>query len=136
MSINQNGHLIRTAVVRGVRIIRFTRPDLREHLDGDVADCTLFREVYDRALAGLEEGQTLLLNFGLVEPFPTAFYSCLLKVREIVLSRKARLVLCRLSADHQEIFELFRARRLFDVVSTEAQALRDAGVRQGAPDRW
>jgi anti-anti-sigma regulatory factor len=136
MAMSQNGHLIRSSVVRGIRVVRFTRPDLREHLEGDVDDCTLFRELHDRALAGLAKGQTLVLNFGLIEPFSTAFYSCLLKVREVVLARKARLFLCRLSSEHLEIFELFRAARLFDIVNTEAQALRNAGGRRGVLDTW
>jgi hypothetical protein len=81
----------------------------------------------DGVLAGLEPGQTLVPNFGLIEQFPTAFYSWLLKVRELVLARKARLVLCRHSAEQLEISELFRARPLFDIAPTEAQAVRDAG---------
>jgi anti-anti-sigma regulatory factor len=77
-------------------------------------------------LNGLTAGNTLVLNFGLVEPFPTALYRCLLRVREVVNQRRARLVLCRLSAEHREIFELFKAFRLFQVTGTEAQALRSA----------
>ena len=40
--------------------------------------------------------------------------------------RRAYLMLCRLSAQHREIFELIKANRLFQVTSTEAEALRAA----------
>src|SRR5262249_49323667 len=109
----------------GVRVVRFLRPDLREPLDSDAGGCPLFREL-QVVVNLLNEGDTLVVNLGLVELFPTDFYSCLLRVRQAVLARKARLVLCSLSADHLEIFKLFKADRLFHITATEFQALRDA----------
>jgi anti-anti-sigma regulatory factor len=134
MNLNQNGHPIRLAVEDGVRIVRFTRPDLREQLEGNADDCSLYRALYDRVLHRLTEGQTLVLNFALIERFPTAFYSCLLKVRKDVLARRARLVLCRIGPEHLEIFKLFRANRLFDIAGTEGQALRMTGTRKVEPN--
>ena len=86
------------------------------------------RELRDDVLEVLEEGETLVLNLGLVEPFPTAFYSLLLRVRAAVLARRARLVLCRLGREHLELFQLFNAQRLFHTTGTEAQAVRGAGA--------
>jgi anti-anti-sigma regulatory factor len=126
--VSEGGNLIVETVARGVRVVRFARPDLWEYLydDADIADCPLFGEFRDAALSDLGEGQTLVLNLGLVEPFPTALYRLLLVARQLVLARKARLVLCRASPEHQELFQLFQAYRLFSVVRTEAEARREA----------
>jgi anti-anti-sigma regulatory factor len=112
----------------GVRVVRFVRADLRDQLDddADAEACPLYQELLARALAGLREGQTVILNFGLVEQFPTAFYRCLLKVREEVAAHNARLLLCRLSDEHEEIFRLFKASQLFRVSTTEARAVYEA----------
>ena len=72
----------------------------------------------------------MILNFGLVEPFPTAFYRCLLKVREVVAARNARLLLCRLSHEHEEIFRLFKGHQLFRVSTTEGRAIHEATARK------
>jgi hypothetical protein len=129
--MNENKQVAVTAETRGVRVVRFTRPDLREHVDGNAEDTVLFRALRNKVLGGLMEGQTLVLNLGLIELFPTALYNCLLKIRAFVLARKARLILCRLSPEHEEIFDLFRAARLFDVARTEAQAVREATMGSG-----
>ena len=116
----------------GVRVVRFVRADLRDQLD-DAADaeaCPLYQELFARALADLREGQTVILNFGLVEPFPTAFYRCLLKVREVAAARNARLLLCRLSHEHEEIFRLFKGHQLFRVSTTEGRAIHEAMARK------
>jgi len=128
MENSRSGQLIVDRPAAAVYVVRFTRPDVREQLcdDADIAGCELFRELEGRVLRGLAAGDTLVLNMGLLEPFPSTLFRCLLKVREVVNQRRARLVLCRLSAEHQEIFELFGAHRLFQVTSTEAQALRAA----------
>ncbi len=128
MTSTQTRHLTRSAVAQGVRIVRFSRPDLREHLDEDVPNCTLYRHLHD-VVAGLAEGQTLVLNFAVLERFSTTFYRCLLKIREDVRARAARLILCRISPEHREIFTLFGADRLFRIVATEEQALRECGIR-------
>lgn len=128
MEIGRCEYLVVEVPVDRVYVVRFTRPDLRAHLchDADIAGCELFRQLNRHVLARLGAGETLVLNLGLVEPFPTALYRYLLKVREVVNERKARLVLCRLSAQHRELFELFRGFRLFQVTSSEAHALRSA----------
>ena len=124
----------------GGRVARFLRPDLREQLydDEDMSRTGLFQELHRRALIGLRRNETVVLNLGLVEPFPTVFYRFVLKVREVVLAREARLILCRLSAEHREIFEITKGNRLFTIVPTEKQAILKAGqeiatVTDGVP---
>jgi hypothetical protein len=131
MLLTKGKPLFHVSVSRGVKVVRFARPDLRGQLDGDVEDSVLFRQLQDAVLAGLETGDVLVLNFGLVELFPTAFYSCLLLVRREVLAARARLVLCRLSDEHREAFRLFQAERLFDIQGTELQALHNIGADRG-----
>jgi len=125
-------HVLVEQARESVWVVRFVRPDLRDQLydDADADACPLFQELSERALAHLQEGQTVILNFGLVEKFPTAFYRCLLKVREAVAARHARLRLCRLSPEHEEIFRLFRGFELFRVTTTEGRALYEATARK------
>jgi len=117
----------------GVQVVRFLRADLRAQLDdtATAAACPLYQELFEQALADLREGQTVILNLGLVEQFPTTFYRCLLKVREVVAARRARLLLCRLSPEQQEIFQLFKGFDLFHVTTTEGRALHEATARKG-----
>jgi anti-anti-sigma regulatory factor len=132
MKNRRSGQLITDTPAAGVHVVRFARPDLREQLgeDADTISCELFQELEGQVLRRLVAGETLVLNLGLVEPFPTGLYRYLLKVREVVNQRRARLVLCRLSAEHREIFELFKAFRLFQVTRTEAEALRAANTKE------
>ncbi len=136
MALTKGKFLFLLTRIRGIKVVRFAHIDLCRQLDGDIDDCALFRELRDRILAGLEAGETVVLNFGLLERFSAAFYSCLLKVRAAVLAVKAHLVLCRLSPEHQELFELFQADRLFHIKDTEAQALHDAGAHVGMSEAW
>src|SRR5262245_56200704 len=115
----------------GVWVVRFIRADLRAQLDdaGDALACPLYQELFERALAEVGEGQTVILNFGLVEQFPTAFYRCLLKVRQVMAARSARLILCRLSHEHEELFRLFKGYQLFRITTTESRAIHEATAR-------
>ena len=132
METSRSGTLILDRPSNAVYVVRFARPDLRALLcdDPDIIGCELFQELEAQVLGRLAGGDTLVLNLGLVEPFPTALYRCLLKVREVVKRRGARLVLCRLNAELREIFELFKAFRLFQVTASEAQALRAANAKE------
>jgi anti-anti-sigma regulatory factor len=128
MRVSTGGNLIVERLTRGVRVMRFVRPDLREHLDEatDTETSELFREIREVALADLPRGWTLVINLGLVDSIGAAFYRCLLDVRKVVQARRAQLMLCCLTPKHQEVFDLFRGPEVFTIVSTEAQASRDA----------
>ena len=137
MATSQRLQLVVDTAPGGVRVVRFLRADLREQLydDADIHVCPLYLELFDRILADLQEGETLVLNLGLVESFPTAFYRCLLKVREHVRRCGANLILCRLSPEHEEIFRLFNSHKLFRVASTEGQAVYEAREARRRPAR-
>src|SRR5690349_3390234 len=123
----------------GVRVVRFVRPCLHDQLyeDADADIFPLFQELFEKALADLQEGQAVILNLGLVEYFSAAFYRCLLKVRKVVAARRAELLLCRLSPEHQEIFRLFRGFDLFRVTATERRAIHEAtGEGRASKVQW
>lgn len=121
-------HLFVEHIRPDVWVVRFARADLRDQLydDADVDGTPLFEELTTRVLADLRPGQTVVLNLGLIEQFPTALYRCLLRVRALVAERHARLILCRLSPEHEEIFELFQGHQLFQVTTTESRAIHEA----------
>jgi hypothetical protein len=97
MEISLWGNLIVGAWPPGVRIVRFARPNLDEWLTHapDVENCALFQEMREIALDGLGEGQTLVLNVGLVEFVSIEFVKLLLLVRRVVGAYQCRLILCR-----------------------------------------
>jgi anti-anti-sigma regulatory factor len=111
------------------RVVRFVRPDVRPGLyDQDaIEECSLYRELDAAALAGLAAGGTLVLNFGLIDWFPTAFYRLLLKVREATQARGARLLLCCLTPNVRECFDLMGGAKLFEVRASEARAASEVG---------
>src|SRR5262249_9365244 len=138
MRISSRGNLNVETPAPGVRVMRFMRPDVRRYLDdaGDATTSPLFREIEATVLSDLAVGATLVVNLGLVDPVNTAFYRCLLAIRERVRARRGRLVLCGLSPRHQEFFDLFRGPWLFTIVSTEAEACRRRSPMAGRPDDW
>ena len=128
--------LAQTIIQKGgpdIWVVRFTQPDIRDQLrdDADIRDCPLFRKLHDAILAPLHPGQPLILNLALVEFFPVALYRFLLHVREAVTARGGRFVLCRLSPEHLEVFQLFQTFNLFTITATEADALREVGAAAG-----
>jgi anti-anti-sigma regulatory factor len=126
MHVRAGGNLIVETAKRGVRVMRFARPDLRQYLDdaADSATSPLFQEIQDAVLADLPKGWTLVVNLALIDPINAAFYRCLLYMRKCVQARHGRLLLCGLTPWHQEIFELFRGPELFTIVGSEAEARR------------
>jgi anti-anti-sigma regulatory factor len=120
----------------GVRVVRFIRPDLRPQLDDQeaITDCALYRELDAVALANVAAGEALVLNFGLIDWFPTAFYRLLLKVRESVQARNGRLLLCCFTPNVRDCFDLMGGGKLFDVRTTEANAVFGVG-EQNEPAR-
>jgi anti-anti-sigma regulatory factor len=92
-----------------------------------ITDCSLYREVDTAALADLAAGNSVVINFGLIDWFPTAFYRLLLKVRETVQARDARLLLCCFTPNVRECFDLMGGGKLFEIRATEANAISAAG---------
>ncbi len=134
MRIHVSENLIVERAGYGVRVVRFTRPDLRKFLyeDADIEDSPLFREIREMAVDDLPKGWTLVINLGLIEWLPAAFYRCLLQCRQLLLARSARLVLSGLSDEHMELFRLLQGHRVFTITSTEAEAIRTARLNAAA----
>jgi anti-anti-sigma regulatory factor len=114
----------------GVRVARFIRPDVREQLyDREAIDeCALFRELHAATLGDLPAGGTVILNFGLTDYFPTAFYRLLLRFKQEVTARGVRLLLCCLTPNVREGFALMGGDKTFQgqLRETESRALYDA----------
>lgn len=129
MDIQSKRNIVCDTPNAGIRVVRFVRPDLRPQLYDQeaIADCALFRELDAAALADLPAGETVVINFGLIDWFPTAFYRLLLKVREAVQARNAPLLLCCFTANVQECFDLMGGGKLFKIRATEANAVAEAG---------
>jgi anti-anti-sigma regulatory factor len=111
-----------------IRVARFVRPDLRIELyDREaIEDTELFGELQHEAIEPLPSGGTLVLNFGLVDWFPTSFYRLLLKTREAVRAKKGKVVVCCLTENVREGFDLMGGNRLFESHATEARATATA----------
>lgn len=111
-----------------IRVARFLRPDMRPALydHGDISETSLYKELRTGAIGELHEGGTLILNFGLVDWFPTIFYSLLLKTLEEVRAKRARVVVCCLPPNVKDGFDLMGGARSFPVYTTEAKAIAEA----------
>ena len=108
-----------------LRVVRFLRPDLRNVLyDHEaITETTLYKELSEEVFAGLQPGGTVILNFGLIDWFPTAFYRILLQAYQDVRALGGRVVVCCLTENVKEGFEIMGGSKLFDVHSTEAKAI-------------
>jgi anti-anti-sigma factor len=119
----------------GVRVARVIRPDVREHLydQGSIADCALFRELHAATLGDGATGGAVILNLGLVDYFPSAFYRLLLRFKEEVEARNGRLLLCCMTPNVREGFSLMGGDKTFHGMTreTEARAIFDAGQPAG-----
>lgn len=108
-----------------IRIARFLRPDLRDALYDQeaVTDTALYKELFNGAINGLPSGGTIVLNFGLIDWFPTAFYRLMIRANQDVRALGGRIVVCCLTDNVKEGFEMIGGRKLFEVHTTEARAL-------------
>jgi anti-anti-sigma regulatory factor len=127
MELSDGRNLLIDRPSAGVWIVRFTRPDLRVQLDGaGVEDCELYKELTTSVLNRISAGESVVLNFGLVHWFPTAFYQVLLQVREAIQKRKGKLFLCGFIPENQESIRLFKGDKVFKITHTEEQAVKKA----------
>lgn len=112
-------------LAESIRVVRFIRPDLREELHNRemIEESDLFMELHEGAIAPLKTGGTLLINFGLVDRFPSSFYRLLLKVRESVRSKGGSVAVCCLPENVKEGFELMGGNRLFSSYASESRAV-------------
>jgi hypothetical protein len=108
-----------------IRIARFLRPDVRDALYDHEAiqETALYKELHAGGISGLPHGSTLILNFGLIDWFPTAFYRVLLQVFQDTRALGSRVMLCCLTENVKEGFEVMGGPKLLEVHSTEARAI-------------
>jgi anti-anti-sigma regulatory factor len=130
MEISMCGNLIVGTCAPGVQVVRIAQPDLGLSLDGEghLERCELVQELYDAVLDTLGEGDTVVLNFGLVECFSPSFLAFVLWVRRMVKIHKGRLVLCGLEPGAHEVLQTAPFRRAFHITRTEAEAIRAANL--------
>jgi anti-anti-sigma regulatory factor len=116
-----------------VVVARFTRPDLRGALDDhghahdDIGNSELYRELHAGAIAALPPDAALVLNFGLVEVFVSAFFRLLIRTREDLRAKNCRLALCGLTANSNEAFTVMGGARTFETFPTEQRAVAAVG---------
>jgi anti-anti-sigma factor len=118
MASTSEPNLVVETRVRGVKEVRFARPDLRPQLDtvGPIDDCELFQELCTAALNDLAAGEVLVLDLGCLQTFSSACLNFLLRVRQLVRERRARLVLRNVRKEQQEIFEVTDTFALFESI--------------------
>lgn len=126
-------NLICELVADKVRVVRFLRPDVRPalyhegHEHEDIGGSDLFQELHRVALADLPPGGTVVLNFGHIDAFSSAFYRLLLKTLQDVRSKNARLLLCCFTEYMKEAFAVMGGGKTFAPVQlTEARAIHEA----------
>jgi len=123
-------HLTHERLMPGVRVIRFIRPDLRRQLDPIVSDDNvLYREIAE-ALGDLATGDRVVMNFGLVERFPTAFFQLLMKVRQFVMGKKGQTTLCCFRPEILPAVELMGGSRLFGIATSEEAAIQEGMAKR------
>jgi anti-anti-sigma regulatory factor len=108
-----------------IRVARFVRPDVREALDDhdEIGKTTLYKQLHAGAIAGLPHGGTVILNFGLIDLFPSAFYRLLLQTLQDMRALGGRIIVCCLTENAKEGFEMMGGAKLFEVHNTEARAI-------------
>ena len=108
-----------------IRVARFLRPDVRDALyDHEaITETSLYKELRAGGIDGLPKGSTLIMNFGLIDWFPTAFYRLLIQAFQDARKLDGRILLCCLTENVKEGFEMMGGPKLLDVYSTEARAI-------------
>jgi anti-anti-sigma regulatory factor len=115
-----------------VRVVRFLRPDLRDLIyDGDpVTECSLYKELdLIGKLSTLAAGDTLIVNFAMIDWFPSMFYQILLALRVEIQRKQAHLIFCCLPPNVRESFDIMGGSRTFEVRATEIRAISDASKK-------
>jgi len=127
-------NLICEAVGDKIRVVRFLRPDVRPalyhegHEHADITGSDLYLELHRLALADLPTGGAVILNFGHIDAFSSAFYRLLLKTLQDVRAKGGRLLLCCFTDYMKEAYAVMGGPRTFEPVHpTEARAVQAAG---------
>lgn len=125
-------HILCETVADSIRVARFLRPDVRDVLydHENISETTLYQELRQGAIDTLIQGGTLILNFGLIDWFPTAFYRVMIQALQDARARGCRILVCCLPENVKEGFEMMGGARLFEVHSTEARAIASVAKKK------
>lgn len=112
-------------IADNISVARFLRPDVREALyDHEaIAETSLYKELHEGVIRGLPKGGTVILNFGLIDWFPTAFYRLLIQAFQDTRALGGRIVVCCLTQNVKEGFDIMGGGKLVEAHSTEAKAI-------------
>ncbi len=108
---------IEVSDVGDVAVVRF--------VDRKILDTANIQELGDELfeLAGDDDHSSLLLNFSQVEFLSSAALNKLILLDRAVKKQGAKLKLCCLRPEIQEVFDITRLDRMFDIYHEEAGAL-------------
>ena len=128
MEIKHGHYVVAETAKPGVRVVRFTRPDMGIELHGTMPpdEQKPYKEIQSFALADLKAGETLVLNFAMIERFPSPFHRILQRVRDVVRERDANLSLCCLTPNIRQCFDVYKVAHLYHVAPTEERAVKEA----------
>jgi anti-anti-sigma factor len=101
----------------GVNVVRFTTPDLRD----DQVIRAIFEQI-DQLLLDTNRN-SLLLNFIGVDRFASYTIGKLVTLNKRLQPPQGRLALCCLTEIVEEIFDIMRLRRQFNIYRSEQEAL-------------
>jgi anti-anti-sigma regulatory factor len=120
-----NSNILFETPAESIRVVRFLCPDVRGALyDHEaITETSLYKELRAGGLDALPKSSTLILNFGLIDWFPTAFYRLLIQAFQDARKLEGRIILCCLTENVKEGFEMMGGSKLFEVHSTEARAI-------------
>lgn len=115
----------------GVRVVRFVRPNMRDHLYDDRAaidESPLYLELRREAVDAVAPGGAVVLNFALIDTFNSAFFRLLIRLNQDVQGKGGRLVFCCLTPIVREGFDIMAGDKTFpgQVRGTEGRAVFDA----------
>ena len=117
MPSSREKHWITWEESNGVNVVRFTTPDIRD----DQVIRTIFEQIEQLLL---DTGRNnLLLNFAGVDHFASYTIGKLVTLNKRLQPPAGRLALCCLTDVVEEIFDIMRLRRQFNIYRNEQDAL-------------
>jgi anti-anti-sigma factor len=116
MSTPTTKHYFEWEDAGGLAVIRFTTPYLR--------DDRIIRQIFEQIDQLITAGRTkIVMNFGGLEAFASYAIGKLIVLNDKLNAPGSRLVLCSLSPMVEEIIDIMKLRKRFNIFATEREAL-------------